>query len=73
MLALPRAAPRAAPRQRTEPARVLRLMLAADVKWPKYGLAVHKGYGVPRHLAALREHGPCPIHRRTFAPIKHMV
>jgi ribonuclease HII len=48
-------------------------MLAADVKWPKYGLAVHKGYGVPRHLAALREHGPCPIHRRTFAPIKHMV
>lgn len=34
--------------------------------WPHYGFAVHKGYGTAAHLAALREHGPCPIHRRSF-------
>ena len=41
-----------------------------DRQWPEYGFAVHKGYGTPQHLAALRKHGPCPIHRRSFAPIK---
>ena len=41
-----------------------------DRQWPEYGFAVHKGYGTPQHLAALLQHGPCPIHRRSFAPLK---
>jgi len=40
-----------------------------DAEYPQYGFASHKGYGSPRHLAALRAHGPCPLHRRTFAPV----
>lgn len=47
-----------------------RLMVEFDRQWPLYGFAEHKGYGTPRHLAALREHGPCPLHRRSFAPIR---
>ena len=47
-----------------------RLMLTFDRQWPDYGFAEHKGYGTPQHLAALAAHGPCPIHRRTFAPLK---
>ena len=47
-----------------------RLMLAFDRQWPDYGFAVHKGYGTPQHLAALAALGPCPIHRRSFAPLK---
>lgn len=41
-----------------------------DQRWPEYGFAAHKGYGTPQHLEAIRQHGPCPIHRRSFAPIK---
>jgi ribonuclease HII len=41
--------------------------------WPAYGFDSHVGYGVPQHLAALQEHGPSPIHRRSFAPVKDMV
>jgi len=41
-----------------------------DRQWPEYGFAVHKGYGTPQHLEAIRKHGPCPIHRRSFAPLK---
>jgi len=41
-----------------------------DQQWPQYGFAAHKGYGTPGHLAALARHGPCPIHRRGFAPVK---
>lgn len=37
---------------------------------PQYGFAQHKGYGTPAHLAALREHGPCSEHRRSFAPVR---
>lgn len=40
-----------------------------DAVFPMYGLASHKGYSTPRHLAALREHGPSPLHRRSFAPV----
>lgn len=40
-----------------------------DKLYPVYGFAQHKGYGTPEHLAALDLHGPCPIHRRTFAPV----
>ena len=47
-----------------------RLMFEYDRQWPAYGFARHKGYGTPQHLAALAQHGPCPIHRRSFAPLK---
>lgn len=41
-------------------------MLEQDAVYPQYGFAVHKGYGTQKHYAALREFGPCPIHRRSF-------
>ncbi len=47
-----------------------RLMLEFDKQWPAYGFAGHKGYGTARHLAAIAAHGPCPIHRHSFAPLK---
>jgi len=47
-----------------------RLMLEFDRQWPVYGFAEHKGYGTARHLAAIAAHGPCPIHRTSFAPLK---
>lgn len=47
-----------------------RLMLALDEKYPVYGFAKHKGYGTAAHLAALKEHGPSPIHRRSFLPVR---
>ena len=43
-----------------------RLMQAHHGRWPAYGFGRHKGYGTAAHLAALAEHGPCPIHRRSF-------
>ena len=46
-----------------------RMMRAYDAVYPEYGFAGHKGYGAAKHLAALRAHGPCPIHRRSFAPV----
>jgi len=46
-----------------------RLMHEHDRTWPEYGFAVHKGYLTPDHRAAIELHGPCPIHRRSFAPI----
>lgn len=49
-----------------------RLMLAFDAQFPGYGFAEHKGYGTPQHVAALADRGPCPIHRRSFAPLKLM-
>ena len=45
------------------------LLVALDTQYPQYGFAQNKGYGTPEHLAALARHGPCPIHRRTFAPV----
>lgn len=47
-----------------------RMMLEFDAKFPGYGFAVHKGYGVPQHLAAIEKLGPCAIHRMSFAPLK---
>lgn len=47
-----------------------RLMIELDAHYPQYGFARHKGYGTPQHLAALERHGPCPLHRHSFAPIK---
>jgi ribonuclease HII len=47
-----------------------RLMLDYDRLYPAYGFAEHKGYATPRHYSAIKEHGPCPIHRRSFAPFR---
>ncbi|MFD0737750.1 ribonuclease HII [Lysobacter koreensis] len=47
-----------------------RAMRALHEQWPQYGFDAHKGYGTPAHLAALRAHGPCPQHRRSFAPVR---
>lgn len=47
-----------------------RLMVEFDARFPEYGFARHKGYGTPQHLAALKKHGPTPIHRRTFLPVR---
>ncbi|MDY0056947.1 MAG: ribonuclease HII [Methyloversatilis sp.] len=44
-------------------------MLALAALYPQYGIARHKGYPTAEHLAALRIHGPSPIHRRSFAPV----
>ena len=46
-----------------------RMMCEWDAVFPQYGLASHKGYSTPRHLAALRELGPTPLHRQSFAPV----
>ena len=43
-----------------------RLMKELAVRYPQYGFEKHKGYGTKAHYAALREYGPCPIHRRSF-------
>jgi ribonuclease HII len=40
-----------------------------DREFPQYGFAAHKGYGTAEHLAALRAHGACPQHRKSFAPV----
>jgi len=47
-----------------------RLMVEMDARHPGYDFARHKGYGTPQHLAALKQHGPCPIHRRSFLPVR---
>lgn len=44
-------------------------MLQYAEQYPEYGFAGHKGYPTAQHLQALREHGPCPIHRRSYAPV----
>ena len=46
-----------------------RMMCEWDAVFPAYGLAAHKGYSTPKHLAALRELGPTPLHRQSFAPV----
>ncbi len=47
-----------------------RQMREFDRQWPAYGFAAHKGYGTARHLAAIEKFGACPIHRKSFAPLK---
>lgn len=46
-----------------------RMITAWDPVFPAYGLASNKGYSTARHIAALREHGPSPLHRQSFAPV----
>jgi len=47
-----------------------RLCLELHAQHPQYGFDNHKGYATPEHLAALRDHGVCPHHRRSFAPVR---
>ncbi|MDI1313835.1 ribonuclease HII [Prosthecobacter sp.] len=49
-----------------------RLMVAMARQHPEYGFEIHKGYPTPAHLAALRLHGPCPHHRRSFRPVSQL-
>jgi ribonuclease HII len=46
------------------------IMVELDKKYPEYGFAIHKGYSSAAHLEALRRAGPCPIHRKSFAPVR---
>lgn len=45
------------------------MLVELDRTYPAYGFCRHKGYSTPEHLAALATHGPCPAHRRSFAPV----
>lgn len=49
------------------------LMSEIDKQYPQYEFAKHKGYGTKAHFAKIAEHGPCPLHRFSFSPIKEMV
>jgi len=48
-------------------------MYALDDKYPAYHFSEHKGYGTAKHLAALKELGPCPEHRKTFGPVRKLL
>jgi len=50
-----------------------RLMVELDSAYPGYGFAIHKGYPTPAHLASLQRLGPCPQHRRSFAPVRRLL
>ena len=49
------------------------LMNEDDARYPLYGFSQHKGYGTPEHLEALRLHGPCSIHRKSFRPVRELL
>lgn len=48
-----------------------KIMTEYHKKYPEYNFAKHKGYGTKEHLVAIKKHGPCPIHRLSFAPFKN--
>ena len=50
-----------------------RLMCNYHKRFSKYGFKKHKGYGTAGHIRALLKYGPCPIHRKTFTPVKHLI
>jgi len=50
-----------------------RMMIAAAQDYPHYGWESNKGYGSAKHMAALREHGPTPLHRKSFAPVAQLL
>lgn len=50
-----------------------RVMIELDARYPGYGFAIHKGYGVPAHMKALRELGPCEIHRSGWGPLRALM
>ncbi len=47
-----------------------RIMVELDAHYPKYGFKQHKGYATEEHLTAIRQHGPCLIHRKSFDPVR---
>lgn len=47
-----------------------RIMVEYHQQWPQYGFDQHKGYFTPQHIEALAKHGPCPIHRMSYEPLK---
>jgi ribonuclease HII len=47
-----------------------RMLVELHQRFPVYGFDAHAGYGTAKHMAALRDHGPCPEHRRSFAPVR---
>ena len=49
------------------------MLVELDREYPVYGFCRHKGYSTPEHLSALATHGPCPAHRRSFAPVTQIV
>jgi len=50
-----------------------RWCVEVDAQFPNYGFLTHKGYGTQIHLRALQEHGPCVLHRRSFAPVAKLL
>ena len=50
-----------------------REITALDREYPQYGFAKHKGYPTPMHLQAIEEHGVCPLHRRSFGPVRKIL
>lgn len=50
-----------------------RLMRENDVRFPLYGFASNKGYATPSHMQAIFAHGPCDLHRRSFAPVRQIL
>ncbi len=48
-----------------------RLMVKLHEQFPHYNFARHKGYATPEHLAAIGQHGPSPVHRKSFAPVRY--
>ena len=50
-----------------------RWCVEVDAQFPNYGFLTHKGYGTQMHLRALQEHGPCVLHRRSFAPVAKLL
>ena len=50
-----------------------RIMHHYDTLYPEYGFKHHKGYGTEEHMDALKKHGPCQIHRRSFGPVRNSI
>jgi len=50
-----------------------RMMIEAHKQFPEYGFAGHKGYGAKAHREAILKYGPCPIHRKSFSPVRQML
>jgi ribonuclease HII len=50
-----------------------RIMRNYDKMFPQYGFAKHKGYGTPEHIAALKKHGVCEIHRKSYKPVREII
>lgn len=50
-----------------------RFMKEMDEVYPEYGFKNHKGYGTKAHIEAIKKYGPCPLHRKTFEPVKSML